>query len=29
MHLADMNVTMGDLVALAESQADAYVSQNP
>ncbi len=29
MHLADMNVTMGDLVALAESQAEAYVSQNP
>lgn len=29
MHLADMNVTMGNLVALAESQAEAYVSQNP
>jgi len=29
MHLADMNVAMGDLVALAQSQAEAYVSQNP
>jgi len=29
MHLADMNVAMGDLVALAQSQAEAYVSQSP
>lgn len=29
MHLADMTVTMGDLVALAEGQAAAYVSDNP